>query len=87
MGARLRVTMDKSRPAAGRFTHVEHSHVELEKLGFVCDRTASSTLLGAGLKQKLHIRKDHIQTKNFGKKKLSNRRAFSGELAVKMGHF
>ena len=36
--------------------------------------------------QKLHIRKDYIQTKNFGKKKLSNRRAFTGELAVKMGH-
>ena len=37
--------------------------------------------------QKLHIRKDYIQTKNFGKKKLSNRRAFMGELTVKMGHF
>ena len=38
-------------------------------------------------KQKLHVRKNQIQAKKIGKKKLSNRRAFMGELAVKMGHF
>ena len=35
-------------------------------------------------KQKLHIRKDHIQAKKIGQKKLSNHRAFTGELAVKV---
>ena len=35
-------------------------------------------------KQKLHVRKDHTQAKKIGKKNLSNRRAFTGELAVKV---
>ena len=43
--------------------------------------------VGPSTQQKLHIRKDHIQPKNFGKKKLSNRHAFTGELAVKLEHF
>ena len=43
--------------------------------------------VGPSTQQKLHIRKDHIRGKNFGKKKMSNRHAFTGELAVKLEHF
>ena len=43
--------------------------------------------VGPSIQQKLHIRKDHIQPKKFGKKKLSNCHALTGELAVKLEHF
>ena len=35
-------------------------------------------------KQKSHIQEGHIRGKIFGKKNLSNRHAFTGELAVKV---
>ena len=49
-----------------------------------CATPQNGHCVSASAPQKLHIRKDHIHTKNFGKKKLSNRHAFTGELAVKV---